>query len=219
MGRVYALNLIGAMLGSVFAGFVLLPLVGAQRTLVALSLVCFTAAALVHYRSGRLRYTYGIAGAAVAVTVMAVAAAPRVLDALFVRVHPRAHVVESHEDIEATVTVARDDSSRIMYINGAHQADDSPWTIGVHRLIGLVPCLVHGKVEDALVVGMGGGTTAGEVARCTAGKTTIVEISPGVVQAARSFGSHNRNIADSPKADIIVADGRNYLLVTLADTM
>ena len=36
VGRMYALNLIGAMLGSIMTGFVLLPLAGAQLTLVAL---------------------------------------------------------------------------------------------------------------------------------------------------------------------------------------
>jgi spermidine synthase len=83
----------------------------------------------------------------------------------------------------------------------------------VHNLIGLVPCVVHGNVERALVIGMGGGTTAGAVTRCTP-DTTIIEISPGVVQAARAFGSQNGDVADSPTARTIIADGRNYLLVT-----
>ncbi len=214
VGRMYALNLIGAMLGSIMTGFVLLPLAGAQLTLVALSMVFFMAAALVQHRSGRPRHAYGIVAGAVCAAAIAVIMPYRVLDALFARVHPHARVIESHEDIEATVTVAQLDASRVMYINGEHQADDTPWTISVHRLLGLIPCVVHGNVHYALVVGMGGGTTAGEIARCTTMGTTIVELSPSVVQAARSFGTHNRNIADSSEADVVVADGRNYLLMT-----
>jgi spermidine synthase len=213
VGRMYALNLIGAMLGSIVTGFVLLPLLGAQLTLSALSLIFLAAAALVHYQAGHKSRSYGVAGVAACATIVVGAVPAGALDALFVRVHPHARIVESYEDIEATVTVAERGSTRIMYINGAHQADDSPWTIGVHRLIGLIPCLVHGSVQDALVIGIGGGTTAGEVARCASGRTTIVEISPGVVRAARSFAALNRNIADSSRAEMIVADGRNHLLV------
>ncbi len=213
VGRMYALNLIGAMLGSVVTGFVLLPVLGAQLSLFLLAFICFLAAALLHYRAGRAGHVRGIAGVAALATAIVAFGPADLFEELFARVYPHARILESHEDIEATVTLAQHDSRRVMYINGAHQADDSPSMIGVHRLIGLVPCLVHGDVQQALVIGMGGGTTAGEVARCSL-DTTIVEISPGVVRAARAFGIHNRNIADSPRAQTIIADGRNFLLVS-----
>jgi spermidine synthase len=73
---------------------------------------------------------------------------------------------------------------------------------------------VHPGVQDALVVGMGGGATSGAIAACTERSVTIVEISPGVVRAARAFADVNGGIADSPKARTIVADGRNYLLLS-----
>lgn len=212
VGRMYAVNLVGAMCGSISTGFVLLPLFGAQRTLIALSVVFFAAALLIHARHGDRRRAFRIVGVAGCVAIVALVTSHRMLDALFVRVHPQARVVESHEDIEATVTLAQVDSRRVMYINGAHQADDAPWTIMVHRLLGLIPCLVHGDIQQALVIGMGGGTTAGAISRC-ADRTTIVEISPGVVRAARGFGSHNRNIAEPAAAEVIIADGRNHLLV------
>lgn len=214
VGRMYALNLMGATLGSVLTGFVLLPLFGAQRTLFLLSCVCFLAAGLLTFRRDSSRPLAATAGIATIAAGIAVFAPGDLFEALFTRVYPRARVLESYEDIEATVTLAEHDSRLVMYINGVHQADDSPAMIGVHRLIALVPSVLHGNVQDALVIGMGGGTTSGELARFTRNAITIVEISPGVIRAARAFGAHNRNIADSAKADTIVADGRNYLSLT-----
>jgi spermidine synthase len=101
-----------------------------------------------------------------------------------------------------------------MYINGAHQANDSPEMVTIHRMIGLVPALLHGSVRDALVVGMGGGATPGTLARFARDTVTIVEISPSVVEAARAFRGVNHDIVDSPKAEIVIADGRNYLALT-----
>ncbi len=213
VGLMYALNLIGAMFGSIVAGFVLLPVLGAQLSLYSLSSICLLAAAILHYGGGRVGHMRAMAGVVALAAAVIVFSPGDLFDALFLHVYPHARILETHEDIEATVTLAQHGSSQVMYVNGAHQADDSPWTIGVHRLIGLVPCLVHGDVRHALVIGMGGGTTAGEVARCS-DDTTIVEISPSVVQVARAFGGHNRNVADSPKARTIIADGRNFLLVS-----
>ena len=206
VGRMYSVNLIGATLGSVITGFVLLPFFGAQRTLFLLSLVCFLAAGLLQYQRGLLRSSKVTAGVAMLAAVIAVSAPNHLLQALFSRMYPGARVVESHEDIDATVTLAEHGSRLVMYVNGAHQADDSPAMISVHRLIGLVPSVVHGNVRDALVVGMGGGATSGELARFARNSITIVEISAGVMKAARAFGAHNGNIADSAKAHTIIAD-------------
>jgi spermidine synthase len=214
VGRMYAVNLIGATAGSVLAGFLLLPMLGAHRTLAVLALACCGAAALMLHRGGRRGQAFLASGILVAATSLVLVVPGNLLDALFAELYPRARVLASHEDVEATVTLARHDDVTVMYINGAHQADNSPATLQVHRLIGSIPCLVHPGVQDALVVGMGGGTTSGAIARCVSRSLTIVEISPGVVEAARTFHVENANIADSHNAEIVVADGRNYLLLT-----
>ena len=51
-----------------------------------------------------------------------------------------------------------------LYINGTHQASDTPTMVGYHRLIGTLPVAIHSEPRRALVIGAGGGATAGAVA-------------------------------------------------------
>lgn len=216
VGSVYALNVVGAMLGSVLTGFFILPALGAQHALSALSTLNFLAAALCLSPSvpGFRRVPLLAAGTAMVVAVGLTAYAPGGLfETLFSQAYPGMTILESHEDIEAAVTVARRGPRTSMYINGAHQANDDPEMIRLHRLLGLVPALVHPKLNDALVIGMGGGATSGQIAALIERQLTIVELSPSVVEAARTFAPHNQQVLDSQRVRVIIADGRNFLLL------
>jgi spermidine synthase len=215
VGWVYAFNLVGAMLGSVLTGFFVLPLLGAQHTLFALSTLNLVAAVLCLLPlPSRLSAGFALpmAGGAFIGVVLVSALAPRELfEALFSRAYPGTTILESYEDIEAAVTVARRGDRMSMYINGAHQANDDPEMIRLHRLLGLVPALIHPDLRDAVVIGMGGGATSGQIAALVKEHLTIVELSPSVVTAARAFARHNQDVVASPRTRVIIADGRNFL--------
>src|SRR5215207_5402058 len=102
-----------------------------------------------------------------------------------------------------------------MYLDGLHQADTTPAMVGAHREIGSLPMVVHPGPEDALVIGLGGGVTAGGVAAFGYRDVDVVELSDEVVQGARLFFSGvNGDVLDQPNVDVRVDDGRNYMLTT-----
>jgi spermidine synthase len=110
IGRMYALNLIGATIGSVATGFVLVPSLGVQQTLVGLSIVPLVAVGLLAAEDARGWVTpMTLATAGLAIGAMAFAPKTQ-LDSFFLSGRPTAAILESREDIEATVTVARHDA-------------------------------------------------------------------------------------------------------------
>ena len=64
-----------------------------------------------------------------------------------------------------------------------------------------------------LVIALGGGATSSAVVQQAAGKVEIVELSAGLVAAARMFSDANWRLLDNPRAQLVVSDGRNYVLL------
>ena len=86
--------------------------------------------------------------------------------------------------------------------------------VGIHRLIGTLPLAVHPDPQRALVVGLGGGVTAGALSDDPELQVDVIELSPEVVEGAEWLAAVNGDVTNRPNVDIRVDDGRNYLLTT-----
>jgi spermidine synthase len=72
---------------------------------------------------------------------------------------------------------------------------------------------LHPNPRTALVIGLGGGATAGAVS-LHGGEVDIVELAGSVVRGARFFDSINYGVLARPNAHLRVDDGRNFLMLT-----
>ncbi len=219
VGVFYSLNVGGSILGSLLAGFVLLPWLGSRTTLIASAAVTLAAGlALVVVSGWRFRQRMAMATVAVVVFGVAALTMPDPYDEFIAQRYPQMEAVWKEEGTEATVGVHEfgtpERRIRMMTINGNHQAGtDGPTTI-IHRRIGHLPMLVHPDARRALVIGMGGGATPGAVSIHDGVDVDVVELAEGVVHAAPWFDSINYGIATRPNVKIRVDDGRNFLLLT-----
>ena len=219
VGVFYSLNVGGSIVGSLLAGFVLLPWLGSRTTLIASASVTLAAAlALVAVSGWKSRQRFAVAAAAVMVFGVAAQTMPDPYDQFIAQRYPQMDPVWKEEGTEATVGVHEFGTPqrriRMMTINGNHQAGtDGPTTI-IHRRIGHLPMLVHPDARRALVIGMGGGATPGAVSIHDGVEVDVVELAEGVVNAAPWFSSINYDIAMRPNVKIRVDDGRNFLLLT-----
>jgi spermidine synthase len=100
-----------------------------------------------------------------------------------------------------------------MTINGNHQASTDAGTTYVHRRIGHLPMALHHDPRSILVIGLGGGATAGAVS-VHGPSVDIVELSESVVRAAAMFAAINYGVLSRPNVHLRVDDGRNYMLLT-----
>ena len=123
-------------------------------------------------------------------------------------------IVWREEGVEATVVVHESPSHDLsMTVNGNHQAGTDAATAYIHRRIGHLPMAIHPDPRTALVIGLGGGATAGAVSVHGA-SVDVVELAAPVVRAARLFAAINYGVLDRPNVRIRVDDGRNYLMLT-----
>jgi len=219
IGLFYSLNVCGAIAGSILGGFILLPMLGSRGSLVATAAFAVLSSVLLAVSQWRVRPNF--AGfmtivAPIAFGMAALNAVDPFAIARYADEHER--VMWRQEGVQTTVAVhERGDGSRtnrIMYLDGMHQASDYSRMAFVHHRIGAMPVLLHPHPQNALVVGLGGGATAGAVARYPGLTVDVVELSKAVVDGASFFRHINFDLLQRPNVHLRVDDGRNYLLTT-----
>ena len=214
LGLFYALNVTGAIAGSLVAGFLLLPVFGAQTSLVFLAALIFGSGLLLLAASeSTLVARAALAVTAVAAFAVALTNLPDPFDEFVAQRFPSHTVIWREEGVEATVVV-HESGRRMMTINGNHQAGSDAPMVFTHRRIGHLPMALHPLARTALVIGLGGGATPGAVSVHDGVQVEVVELAGAVVRGARFFDEINYGILTRPNVRLRVDDGRNYMMLT-----
>ena len=236
VGRLYGANTLGAIVGSIVAGFVLMPMLGTQamlKTGAAVNLL-LASALFASCARGVLRWRWRWPAAAASLAAAtAVLFLPhwdqRVMSsgaAIYARWYVDAargqdlagllrsqQIVYYRDGLSATVAVSRVGEHVYLRVNGkldAGTAGDMPTQL----MSGHLPLLLHADPKTVLVIGLGSGITAGAVARYPIGRLDVVEIEPAVVEASRFFRQLHGGVLEDPRVRTVIADGRNFLLTT-----
>jgi spermidine synthase len=218
LGRAYAANVCGSIAGSWAAGFVLIPLLGTQRSLILLATAGAVVAAGLLRAAAPDRFRV-LAPAGAALFALLAFLTPSIYGPVFARFGDR--VLWYEEGLEQTVTILQGPEQRRMFLNGWHQANDTPGMVQFHSLLGELPVLLQPgqpgaapRQRDVLVIGLGGGATAGAAAAFPNTSLDVVELSASVVRGARYFDHVNGGVVTSPAVRLRTDDGRNYLALT-----
>ena len=218
IGVFYSVNVCGGIVGSIVAGFVLLPELGSRGSLIAVSALFLLSGLVLQAALARHRpaLTVLVAGGAVFVFAVQAQSVSQPLDLARRRVHSGAPDLWHEEGIQTTVTVVGGPGTgnRIMFLDGRHQADDSPSMIFIHRRIGTLPAVLHPRPRRALIVGLGGGVTPGALSQFPGLQLDIVELSASVMRAAAFFSHVNFDVLRRGNVRTHLDDGRNFLLRT-----
>jgi spermidine synthase len=212
IGLFYSINVGGAILGSIAAGFVMLPLLTSKGSLIAAALMfLISGVALLVVSRQRVVVQAGVSVAFIAIFVFRAVDVPSLT--AFTRFHGGRPMLFHQEGVQATVTVfgGPGTGNRALYLDGRHQANDTPAAVFIHRRIGLLPAVLHTEPKRALVVGLGGGATAGALSQYPGIVVDVVELSEGVLRAAGLFAHVNFDVMQRPNVRGRVDDGRNYL--------
>ncbi len=235
VGGAYLTNTIGAILGSVLTGFLLVPALGVRGTLLlGLGLnLAVVGAAVLFFSTTIWRQALGVI-VVVAITLFSFSQ-PRWPAAVFDSgLHYQHHMPPAEapldverrlnrypsrlmffkEGVNATISVRRHNDALTLFVNGkpdASSVDDMPHQV----LLGLVPALAHPKPEQVGIVGWGSGVTAyatsffPEVKRID-----VAEIERAVVEASYLFSEVNGSVHKDPRVHIYYDDARSYFLTT-----
>jgi spermidine synthase len=228
LGLIYAVNTIGAIAGSLAAGFVLVPRLGLYDTVRAVGVTAAAAALLLAWRAG-LRGRARLAATAACVAAMAAAALlpPWSAAMLSSGAYKYASAMSGEAlDISltagrllyyrdgATASVAVRDAAGTtsLSIDGKVDASNTGDML-TQRLLAHVPMLLHPAPRRAAILGLGSGVTTGAALRHPVERVDVLEISPEVVQASRFFEPENARALADPRTRLIVGDGRTHLLL------
>ena len=241
VGRAYAANTGGAILGSLAGGFGLLPWLSATGAwqLVAVSLLVLGATAVVIDRLNgasvkRIALPWQIAVTIAAIFLVgatgptavwrdtgigAFRADPKdVLTSVnqfrdWNNLQKRTLVWEG-DGTESGVALTRASLGYSLFING--KSDGSArGDAGNLVMLGLLGALATPNARQALIIGLGTGSSAGWLANVPSmQRVDIVELEPLVVDVARACGPVNQNVLQNPKVSLTIGDAREMLQTT-----
>jgi len=239
VGRAYAANTLGAILGSFTAGFVLIPLVGVQRAIyVAVGVNVLVGATFVmacrastpamrRLLAGLLVWALGVLLWRIPTWDQMLMTSGPYLYAVEMKLDRAKTQAEAEEQLRtdadelyykegvtATVSVLRaPDGVTWLRVNGKNDAS-SLGDMPSQQLVGHLPLLLTPGAKDVLVIGLGSGVTLGMVQQYPVRHIDCVEICAAVVAAARHFDKFSRRDPSDPRVHIIVGDGRTHAVLT-----
>ena len=225
VGRVYAANTLGAIVGSVVTGLVLIPWIGtkgAQQVLIVLSAVSGVVAILPLLSLNR-RPAIATMSCALAVAALyfasQVSAVPVGLIAWGRQLSWQGspYALYSGEGMNGSIAVTEDANGyRNFHVSGKVEASTEPQDMRLQRLLGHLSALMHDNPKDVLVVGFGAGVTAGAISiHPTVERMVICEIEPLIPKiVSKYFSSENHSVAESRKVSVVYDDARHYVLTT-----
>ncbi|MCC6336340.1 MAG: fused MFS/spermidine synthase [Myxococcales bacterium] len=239
IGWVWAVNTVGTVLGALLGGLWLMPALGVEA-LFTLGLVLTLLGAFVALQAaGGTNFRLVPVGVGVAVFALyAVAfrgwapvlarlspfrASPAILQGRTVKDYVQLYLDTQvqdfvRDDTFATVFVghvAKNPAHRFLLVNGKPDASTGPGDQVTQALLGqLGLLLVPQPPKKVLVVGAGAGFTVASALSHPVERVDLVEISPGVLEAARLFADVNRGALDDPRTHLHVDDARTFLALS-----
>jgi spermidine synthase len=230
VGRAYAWNTLGAILGATATGFWLLPRLGSFHLLAATAAVNLILAAVISVASvprhalsfavnvalliavgfiGFSNYFYDPAVASFN-TVMYWNLYDRPLN-----LRENAHLVDVvyfADGLNSTISVARTEDYISLRTNG--KVDASNHDVTTQRLLGHLGALAR-PPRRVLLIGFGSGMTASAlVSYPELERLDVVEIEPAVISAAPLLTQLNHNVLQDQRVHVTLDDVRNFLFTT-----
>ena len=225
VGGMYAANTVGAIAGSVLAGFVLLPWLGATE-LIRIGAVLGMVVTVVLFlldRASSQRQRLGWAGVFAAMVAAFAFTLPRTdivnlqrgvfrrLQADEERAPTGSFLLYAREGTNATVTVFRTPNSTVLKVNGKADASTGG-DMDSQYLLGHLPMFLHPKPEEVCIIGYGSGATVYATAvHPQVTGVDVVEIEQAVLDASEYFDSINHDILEDDRVRLYTEDGRNFL--------
>lgn len=219
VGRAYAVNTLGAVLGPLATGFLLIPSLGSEVTLKAMvSANLLMGAALLTFRREGTVNSRGLQSAMLlivscGVTCLLASNAHLVLDLFNTR---KAKVAYFKEGPSTAVLATQTTGGIALSVGGTVGAGTLPTFRQTTELLAYIPLLLKEDPSHVLVVGFGTGRTARFYAEYpSVAHVDVVEISEAVYQiGSEFFSSYNRDVLKKPHVSALIDDAFNFVKYT-----
>jgi spermidine synthase len=219
--RVYAWNTVGAIFGSISAGFILIPILrfeGSIEVAVVTHCVLAVAAIWLLTKPGRAVGT-AITAVSLAICLWFRAPVPEsLLRASPLNIVNDGRLLHYSVGRSASLVVLEQDGALILRTNGLPEAmmetSGTPPRFSGEFWLSPLAVLARPHVQSMLIIGYGGGVAV-EAVPPSVKKVDVIEIEPQVIAANRSTSaSRKRNPLNDPRLTLISNDARGALSLT-----
>jgi spermidine synthase len=226
VGRVYAANTLGAIVGALSVSLLLVPMVGtqqAQRVLLAMAAVSAFTALMPYVRDQKSVAISGLLAASMVLSMVLLVSLPQVPGELIAygRRMPintgQSTILYTAEGRNSSVAISRWNSGEIyINVNGHVEATTEIYDMKLQRMVGHLPGLLHPNPKSVLGIGFGAGVSAGTFTRYPGIEhITICEIEPVIPPTStRFFARQNYEVMNNPRTRIVYDDARHYVMTT-----
>ncbi|MBU2651069.1 MAG: fused MFS/spermidine synthase [Bacteroidetes bacterium] len=211
IGRVYFFNIVGNVLGGILTGFVILPAFSSETTILAFIIVGILFGLFINrYRQKQLRTVVRVAVVAVLIVsgILFMPGPGQLYKTIHVQLENN-YETYLEEGIDGVVITFVKGDSMVNYINGIQHG----WRplYSYHFEAGEA-IFYSKKVENVLVIGFGNGTITEIVLEMpNLKKVTSIEINHALIKNLNKMEFFREMFAD-PRLELVVDDGRRYLL-------
>jgi predicted membrane-bound spermidine synthase/Tfp pilus assembly protein PilF len=231
IGKAYAANTCGAILGSLLTGFWLVPRLGPFRVVAVTAAVNLLLAAVLEVRLEPRRlapigFNVLFAAFAMFVATSSFFYNPSLLSLSAVlygssyrgllnlqEVADTNALVFAADGVNDSIGVFRSDNYVALRVNG--KVDASTGDARTQLLLGHLGAVFDPAPRRVLIIGFGSGMTASAVSRYpSVQRIDCVEIEPAVIRAAPYLTSLNRNVLADPRVHVVYDDARNFLMTS-----
>jgi spermidine synthase len=205
-GSLVSINTACGIIGSLCAGFLLLPILGMQKSFLLVSgfaVVFGIVVLLIHFNKRKLVYGIWIA-AALCVFAIIVLGSQTSVPRDFLAAE--SELVDYKEGLNATISLVKHDARNDLEIDRLWQGENQK----NHQIMAAhIPMLLHASPDNVLVIGLGAGLTPSRFLYYPVNKLDCVDIIPELPDFVRRH--FESRWMDDKRVRFFVDDGRNYV--------
>lgn len=216
IGMINAVNTVGAIIGSLVAGFVMIPLLGLRDSVVALALFNIGLGIAVYTsQSRRAAHWWLLPVGGVVIAAIMIVFLPSGYYLGF-REGTNEQMVFYDEGVETTVAVfdVPAQNFKVSFVNGRIEVPTDETSMRAFRLLGHLPPLLNPDAKRALMLSFGNGIATGSLDTHDIDDVDVVDLSAEQFKAAEIYWKENYNVLRSSRVHRHVEDARNFLLQT-----
>lgn len=236
VGIPYAANTVGTVLGALMAGFLLLPRIGIEASILVGALLNLLVWAAVMATSRQTVLRPGLVFALGAIGLLSCGRLG------FVRLDPQIMTAGVYMYPEYFLTLEREDKpirkavqlQKVLYHREGYSSsvgvlrvrsgdlalqtngktDASTGDLSSQRMVAHLPLLLKPGAKDVLIIGLASGCTCGSVLLHPVERVDCVEIEPAMKEAARFFNNWNHQCLRDKRLHLLIQDARNYVMMS-----
>lgn len=229
-GICYASSTLGSIIGSIVTGFIWLPNLGTEKSIIAAILIYLIAASAAWIFLEKRKIIYTTLIGIIFLSVFFIPTwNPKIFSSgmfmyakyysfvknytEFLSLVNQDNLIYYKEGISSSIAVFENSwKERYLRTNGKTDASSAS-DMSTQLLLGYIPFLFHATIpHNALVIGLGSGTTLASLTAFDEIKSIdCIEIEPAVKDAAKFFTKINRNALEDSRVNLIFNDARHYL--------